>query len=74
MFSGSSGLKRTTSERGGRVTFSHISCPGSPSLSVVSAVERDHFVPSSVLSVTDSPSSCKINTLLLVVHAGSILG
>lgn len=71
MFSGCSALKRTSSERARTVT--NISCPGSPTLSVMSVVEGDHLNPAAS-SVSDSPSSCKISTLLLVVHAGSILG
>lgn len=59
-------LKRTSSERG-RPGVSRISCPGSPTLSVVSGAAGDG-------QAACSPSSCKINTLLLVVHAGSILG
>lgn len=71
MFSGCSALKRTSSERTRNVT--NVSCPGSPTLSVMSVVEGEGHTPASA-SVTDSPSSCKITTLLLVVHAGSILG
>ncbi|XP_065202321.1 protein retinal degeneration B isoform X2 [Planococcus citri] len=71
VYSGCSALKRTSSERARTVT--NISCPGSPTLSVMSVVEGDHHTPASGPSATDSPSSCKITTLLLVVHAGSIL-
>lgn len=67
MFSGIDPLKRTSSERVRVGGISHISCPGSPTLSVISMAEGEN-------QPLVCRSFCKINCLLLVVHAGSILG
>ncbi|XKL68542.1 hypothetical protein PGB90_004033 [Kerria lacca] len=66
VFSGIDPLKRTSSERVRVGGISHISCPGSPTLSVISMAEGEN-------QPLVCRSFCKINCLLLVVHAGSIL-
>ena len=70
IFSENISPKRTSSKQDHNMDMLHHLCPGSPSPSALSMVDNGL----SLSAATESPSSCKITTLLLVVHAGSILG